>query len=99
MPSRNESTPFFAQVSFVPPAEHDWFIEPVRSMTSMMCAGFGLPPPIEAVDLALSENELIPKTFAKIVLTLAVCVTTMAFGFVFTSHQAGTEPLIVMHFP
>jgi hypothetical protein len=89
MPARNASTPFLAHVSFEPPAEHELLIEPVRSTTIITCAGNGFPPPIFAVDVADRDAELIPTTFAKTVVTVALCVTVIAFGVLAVLHQAG----------
>ncbi len=97
MPARNESTPFLAQVSLVPPAEQELPIDPVRSTTIITCAGNGLPPPSFAVDVTETVAELIPTTRANTVFTDADCVTVTAFGVLAVLHHGGMLPFTVRH--
>ena len=58
-------SPPFAQSSLVPPIVQLELIEPVRSRTIITCAGFGVPPRIAAVALALTLNEWMPSNAGK----------------------------------
>ena len=80
MSPRNPRIAFFAQVSFVPPARHELFIEAVRSRTIMMFSGSGVPPAIAAVAFAETLIEPNPNSFRNVVGTLACSLTTIVFA-------------------
>ena len=65
MELRKALIPPFAQSSLVPPIVQAVPIEPVRSRTIITCAGFGVPPRMDAVAWALIVNDGRPSRPAK----------------------------------
>ena len=79
MAPRKALSPPLAQSSLVPPIVQAVPIEPVRSRTIITCAGFGVPPRMDAVAWALIVNAGRPSKPAKNVFVGACSSTTTAF--------------------